>query len=158
MRGTTSALRLLFGLGVGSDYDGEWVYPGTGAPFHIFDGFALVNRLLCFAGPPNSRQGRATREMVHNCRRHLTATLDILQPTIAIQQGKSVSKWTDSVMTPGRTYSTNLREAFLGDHRVLVCSFSHPSARGNLRWGDSLSAPYLTEVVRPTLLSALRRL
>ena len=157
MRGTTSALRVIFGKGLGADYDGEWVYPANGNPFHIFDGFALVNRLLCFAGPPRSRQGRATRTMVGNCGSHLTATLSILQPTILILQGRAVTTWTNTILTPGRPYTPYLNEAHLGQHRLVVCTFSHPSARGLLRWGDNLKAPYLDDVVEPTLREALRR-
>jgi hypothetical protein len=157
MRGTTSALRVIFEKGLGADYDREWVYPANGKPFHIFDGFALVNRLLCFAGPPNSRQGRATPTMVSNCGRHLTATLSILKPTILIPQGKGVTTWTNTILTPSRTFTPFLREAHLGQLRMLVCTFSHPSARGPMRWGDSLTAPYLTGVVEPTLREALRR-
>ena len=53
MRGTTSALRALFGNGLGTDRGGEYVEPVNGRRFHIFDGFALVNRLLCSASPTN---------------------------------------------------------------------------------------------------------
>jgi hypothetical protein len=157
MRGTTSALRVIFGHDLGADYDGEWVYPANSEPFHIFDGFALVNRLLCFAGPPNSRQGRPTPTMVDNCARHLSATLFILQPTILVLQGKAVTSWTNTVLTAGRSYTPYLKEAHVGLHRMLVCRFSHPSARGDLRWGDRLNAHYLTNVVEPTLREALRR-
>ncbi len=87
MRGTTSALRVIFGKGLGDDYEGEWVYPENGKPFHIFDGFALVNRLLCYAGPEEGRRGRATPTMVSNCASHMSKTLSILQPTILILQG-----------------------------------------------------------------------
>lgn len=156
MRGTTSALRVIFGKGLEADYEGEWVYPVNGKKFHIYDGFALVNRLLCFAGPPNSRQGRGTRTMVSNCGVHLTETLSILEPTILILQGdKAATTW--NILTPGRSYTPYLNEAHLGQQRVLVCSFSHPSARGELRWGDRLDAPYLLNTVVPTLREALRR-
>jgi hypothetical protein len=154
MRGTTSALRVIFGKGLGADYDGEWVYPTNGEPFHIFDGFALVNRLLCFAGPPDTRQGRATPTMFNNCADHFIATLLILQPTILILQGKTVARWT-KVLTPSRIFTPFLYEAHLDHLRMLVCTFSHPSARKELRWGDTLTAPYLTEIVEPTLLTAL---
>ena len=160
MRGTTSALRVLFGKDLGADYEGELIHPANGKPFHIFDGFALVNRLLCFAGPPNSRQGRATPTMVSNCASHFNETISILKPTILILQGHNVTNWTKKVtaLVPHRTYSQYLYEARLGhQHRVLVCCFSHPSARLELRWGDSLNAPYLTDVVVPTLREALRR-
>jgi hypothetical protein len=49
MRGTTSALRVVFGGAPGEDFGGEWVEPVNGHPFHLFDGFALVNLLLCSA-------------------------------------------------------------------------------------------------------------
>lgn len=157
MRGTTSALRVIFGKGLGSNWDDEWVYPAKGKPFHIFDGFALVNRLLCFAGSEGTSQGRATPTMAANCGRHLTATLDILKPTILILQGKAVTTWTNTIVTPSRIFTPNLHEAHMGQTRTLVCTFSHPAARGSLRWGDNPTAPYVTDVVEPTLREALRR-
>jgi hypothetical protein len=50
MRGTTQALRIIFGKGPGTRFEDEFVTPSKGRAFHIFDGFALVNRLLCSAG------------------------------------------------------------------------------------------------------------
>lgn len=58
MRGTTSALRILFGNGLGADWEGEFVTTVNGERFHVFDAFALVNVLLCSAGPPRSSTGR----------------------------------------------------------------------------------------------------
>jgi hypothetical protein len=161
MRGTTSALRVIFGKDLGRDYKGEWVYPENDKKFHIFDGFALVNRLLCFAGPKGSRQGRATPTMVRNCGDHLRETLSILEPTILILQGKKAAI-IETVLTRGDTYGDFVHEAFVGEHRMVVCTFSHPSARDiegqpPLRWGGNLDAPYLTEVVEPTLQEALRQ-
>ena len=156
MKGTTSALRVIFGKGLGSDWDDEWVYPLNGKKFHIFDGFALVNRLLCFAGPPNSSQGRATPTMVSNCGRHLRETLTILQPTILILQGDKAAT-TETVLTSGDSYSEFVHEAFLGEHRMVVCKFSHPSARDPRRWGANLDADYLTKTVEQSLREALRR-
>jgi len=157
MRGTTSALRIIFGTGLGYDYAGEFVQSANGRPFHIFDGFALVNRLLCYAGPEKGVQARPTETMFTNCSRHLDATLDILEPTIVILQGKAVSLSTDKVLDRRRTYSDHLYEGFHRERRVMVCQFSHPSARGELRWGDDLHGPYL-KVVQRTLTAALRRL
>jgi hypothetical protein len=157
MRGTTSALRILMGTGVGKDYDGEVIHPDDGKPFHIFDGFALVNRLLCSASPPNGSNGRPTRTMFDNCSDHFAATLDILEPTIAILQGKAVAKWAMTALHAGQRFGKHLTEAYRGSHRMLVCEFSHPSAHGELRWGDRLDAPYLEHVVRPTLLAALQK-
>ena len=86
----------------------------------------------------------------------MAATLDILEPTILILQGKAAAKSADNVLTKGRIYSDNLYEGFLGERRSMVCEFSHPSARGHLRWGDDWNAVYL-RVVERTLKEALRR-
>lgn len=158
MRGITSALRVIFGQGLGVDYDDEFVFPSNGRPFHIFDGFALVNRLLCSAGPRDSSQGRPTPTMFQRCLEHFKATASILEPTLVILQGGQVRKWTESVFAPSRSYGDHLYETRLDGRRLLVCTFSHPSAHGALRWGDILEAPYLTNVVVPTLNDAVRRL
>ena len=59
---------------------------------------------------------------------------------------------------PQRDHRRALYESRVGGQRVLVCRFSHPSAHGALRWGDRLDAPYLVQVVEPTLLEAVGRL
>ncbi|OBF05693.1 hypothetical protein A5730_16485 [Mycobacterium sp. ACS4054] len=155
MRGTTSALRILMGTGEGTDYEGEVVKPNDGKPFHIFDGFALVNRLLCSAAPPGSSNGRPTATMFANCGEHFSATMKILEPTIVVIQGRAVGKWVKPILVPSRAYDDHHHEAFLGSHRMIVCTFSHPSAHGAHRWGDQPTAPYLRQVVRPTLRKAL---
>ncbi len=154
MRGTTTALRLLLGAGAGVDFDGEIVQPVRGRPFHLFDGFALVNRLLCSAGPVGSSQGRPTKVMASNCNAHFAATLSILEPTIVILQGAKVSAWATASLAPTRHRTEHLYEAILDGRRILVCTFSHPSARGASRWA-SPEAPYVTDVVAPTLRRAL---
>ncbi|MEX0741978.1 MAG: hypothetical protein WD079_04215, partial [Phycisphaeraceae bacterium] len=57
MRGTTSALRVLFGNGLGAVWEEEFVLDEDGDGFHVFDAFALVNVLLCSAHPPDSSVG-----------------------------------------------------------------------------------------------------
>jgi len=57
-----------------------------------------------------------------------------------------------------RRYGDTLYASKIGNARALVCAFSHPSARGELRWGDRLDSPYLNNVVAPTIRRALRRL
>jgi hypothetical protein len=155
MRGTTSALRVLLGAGLGPDHAGEFVHPARGRPFHIFDGFALVNRLLCSAGPPDSSQGRPTATMFRNCEPHFASTMAILEPTLVISQGRKVAKRVDQVFPREVAHGQFLHEAQAGYGKVLVCTFSHPSSHGVTRWGDRLDAPYLTEVVTPTLTEAL---
>jgi hypothetical protein len=117
MRGTTSALRTIFGLGQGLDHEDEFVQPVSGRPFDIFDGFALVNRLICSAGLMHSRQGRPTQTMFRNCSEHFTATTAILEPTLVILQGSSVAKWTSAVLEPGRSYGEHLYETYLNGRR-----------------------------------------
>lgn len=156
MRGTTTALRLLLGTGLGTDYEGEFVRPIKGRPFHVFDGFALVNRLLCSAGPPGGSQGRPTSTMARNCGIHFAATLSILEPTIVILQGAKVAKWAADVLASARHQTDYLYEAMHDGRRVAVCSFSHPSAHGSVRWGDRPDAPYVSQVVAPTLQAALQ--
>jgi hypothetical protein len=155
MRGTTTALRLLVGAGLGVDYDGEWVSPVAGRRFHIFDGFALVNRLLCSAGPVGSSQGRPTKTMAANCGVHFAGTMSILEPTIVILQGAKVSAWSQETLAPTRHHTDHLYEAELNGSRVLVCTFSHPSAHAAQRWA-SPDAPYVSDVVAPTLKAALK--
>ena len=158
MRGTTSALRTVFGKGLGTDHEDEFVRPSNGRAFHIFDGFALVNRLLCSAGPRGSSDGHPTKTMLGNCEEHFRATMSILQPTLVILQGKKVDVSTRSTFERTHSYSQELHEAVFEGERLLVCAFSHPSAHGALRWGDSLTAPYLNDVVVPTLKKAIRQL
>ena len=116
MRGTTSALRVLLGQGVGTDHGGEFIHPIKGKPFHIFDGFALVNRLPCSAGPVKKQPGSANANEASRAGTAVTtfsATLTILQPTIVILQGKAVEKWTSTVLERGRIYDRFHYEAHL---------------------------------------------
>lgn len=157
MRGTTSALRIIFGHGLGSDDAGEWISPVHGHAFHLFDGFALVNRLLCSAGPEGSSQGRSTPTMRDNCLEHFEATLAILDPTIVVLQGALVAKSSAEALPVVRELSSSLYESRgASDRRVMVCRFSHPAARGLFRWGDRLDSPYLNDVVVPTLQRAVK--
>lgn len=158
MRGTTSALRILFGKGLGTDHADEFVHPTRGRRFHVFDGFALVNLLLCSAGPDGSSQGRPTSTMFANCASHFTATLRILEPTVVVLQGVKVAQWAHRVLRPTAAITDHLHETHQDDRRILMCSFSHPSSRGATRWGDRIDQPYLEAVVAPTLNEVRSRL
>jgi hypothetical protein len=155
MRGTTSALRVIFGKGLGKNWEEELIQTCDGEPFHIFDAFALVNVLLCGAHPPKSARGRATKVMKQNCLKHFAATMKILQPTLLVLQGHGVLKWLSPVLGLMDERAPHLSEARLAGNRVLVCHFSHPAARGSLSWGNRLDAPYLLEVMEPTLRLAV---
>jgi hypothetical protein len=158
MRGTTSALRVILGTGVGEDWNDEFVETGEGERFHVFDGFALVNALLCSAHPVRGAQGRSTKVMQRNCLRHFDATIRILEPTLMVLQGEGVQNWIAPVLGLMHDRTEHLAEANIGGNRVLVCRFSHPSARGVLQWGARLDAPYLREIVEPTLRLAVESL
>lgn len=88
----------------------------------------------------------------------MSATLEILEPTILVLQGRTATAWTETGLVQTRRFTTNLSEAQFNGKRVLMCEFSHPSAREPQRWGANLDSPYLNEVVSPTLKSAVRRL
>jgi hypothetical protein len=92
--------------------------------------------------------------MRDNCVEHFEATLRILQPTVVILQGRGVARWTASALPKERSISEHLYESTIGNQPAIVCSFSHPSAHGDQRWGDSLSAPYILDVIEPTLADA----
>jgi hypothetical protein len=151
MRGTTSALRIIFGKGLGADREGEFVDTIEGERFHIFDAFALVNVLLCSAHRPGTSEGRSSPTMQRNCLRHFSSTLEILEPSLVVLQGKNLQQWTSSVFQRTQRLSPYLAVGQIAGMKILLCEFSHPSAHGPLRWGDSLSAQYLSEIVAPTL-------
>lgn len=155
MRGVTSALRLIFDKGLGTDWDGEFIQTADGDRFHIFDAFALVNVLLCAAHKPGSATGQATNVMKRNCLKHFAATLEILEPTLLVLQGVGVQNWVAPALGMMEEITPYLARAHLRGADPLVCRFSHPSARGKLRWGARLDASYLIEVVEPTIRRAI---
>jgi hypothetical protein len=155
MRGTTSALRLIFDKGLGADWDGEFVETTEGDRFHVFDGFALANVLLCGAHRPGSAHGAASKVMRRNCLKHFAATLQILEPTLLVLQGEGVQEWIAPVLGLMEEITPHLARAKLAGSDPLVCRFSHPSARAPLAWGNRIDAPYLTEVVEPTIRLAV---
>ena len=161
MRGTTSALRLLFGQPLGGDpWDENIVVDGEYR--HLFDAFALINALSCSATAGRTgKNGKSTTVMRRNCVEHLRATVQILQPTVLVVQGNVAQKM--------------LSEAFpdlerMGDEGGLIPSlgtalamFAHTTARSDWRRGDrehlqwaTLDSPYLLDEVAP-LLSGLSR-
>ena len=73
MKGTTLILRLLLGREPGEDKEGESLLGDLNS--HVFDGFALVNYLLCtVVEKPGVMKGYSSREMQRNCSRHFLAT------------------------------------------------------------------------------------
>lgn len=153
MRGTTLALRTIFDL-PGTDHSSEFL-DLDGEAVHIFDCFALVNRLLCAAHLKGTSTGKPTKTMFRNCERHFQNTLEILEPTIVVVQGIKVWKRCQHVLVPVKQRGQNLFECELAGSVVTVAAFTHPSAWGADRW-DSPTSPYFKNVVRPTLKRAVR--
>jgi hypothetical protein len=157
MKGTASILRLLLGREPGIDAAGEQLLPGA----HIFDGFALVNYLLCSAlreqrNPFSDRytgsaKGASTATMRRNCARHFLRTLEILEPTILVAQGSGVRRWMGAALRL-RESAARTEKIMIGGAMVDLVTLYHPSAGGNAGyWGRSTRSGYLLDVVAPTL-------
>lgn len=152
MKGTTSLLRLLYGRPPGDDYEGEWVTTTDGVRIHLFEAFALVNYLICSATPEGSSRGQSTRLMKTNCARHFRSVLELLQPTVLVCQGKGFSSWVVKALGVGRVEAQDRVFHFeLGGVRGVGAILNHPSTPNWVHSWGSLRAPYLREMVLPTV-------
>lgn len=158
MAGVTSTLRLLLGRELGTEKEGEKLMQSA----HIFDGFALVNYLLCttIEEPRDSSQkgggkARPSTAMKRNCARHVRATLEILDPTLIVIHGKGVYSWMEKyqLLEPGNSQ----KSMRINGNMVDVLTFDHPSAPGKGYWGRSLNSTYLIETVAPQIKAHLRK-
>lgn len=163
MRGTTSLLRYLLGQPFGTDYPREFIEVGMQS-VHVFECFSLVNFLMCSALEADlteaipsrgrgSKPGRSTRTMQLNCASHYRRTLEILEPTVVIAQGKGVRRWMRGSIDSVQSLSHHLpvERIRLGRIECLLATFSHPAAPSRENWGMNDRQPYLLEVVAPTL-------
>ena len=127
---------------------------------HIFDGFALINYLLCTAlkKPRNKAQdargaghGYSSPTMRRNCRRHFRRTLEILEPTVIIVQGIGVRKWMANAL-PLSEYRDLHETIEVGGRTIDLLTFSHPSAGGQFGFGgNSPHKAYLVGIVAPAI-------
>jgi hypothetical protein len=161
MRGTTSALRLLFGYDVGSDYDQEWISVNK-AKVHLFECFSLVNYMMCAAfDDETSNRGNSTETMQENCARHFSAILHRLRPTVIVLQGVWVRQWISkygALELPKKPPACHFERVQIGDTESSLLSFSHPSQPGNMNWGRNDKADYLIHTVVPTIRECLSQL
>jgi len=155
MRGTTSALRILLCVGLGTDHETEFIKTLDGTSFHLFDAFALVNVLLCAAGPSDSSRGRSTTTMQRNCLDHFAETVRILEPTILVLQGRGVQRWIAPKIKQLWTIADHVFAATIAGVDTVICSFTHPSAHSPLGWGSRLDGEYLVHTVQPALVAAI---
>ena len=163
MRGTTSLLRLLIGRDPDRDYESEWITISGRHRVHLFDAFALTNFLLCSAiaagqADTGSKRGRSTRTMQQRCGEHFSATIRILEPTVVVNQGRSVRHWMTPLLDHERQVSPQLERVRIAGHEFLMASFTHPSVPSAGNWGTDDRRPYLLEVVAPTVRQVHREL
>ena len=152
MQGVTSTLRLLLGRKPGEDNEGERLLDDV----HVFDGFALVNYLLCTAlkeprsgGEKGAGTGNSSGVMQRNCARHFRKTMEILEPTVIVAHGVALRQWMANPELPERLQ--------INGNWVDVLTFVHPSAPGKGFWGRGLGAqPYLAETVTSRIEAFLR--
>lgn len=159
MRGTASLLRLLLGREPGADLEGEALPVGQDAS--VYDGFALVNALMCSAineisESGFSSKGRASSHMFKNCSRHLRSILDILEPTVIVAQGSSdVAWWLCHAL--GVERRPGIQSILLNGRPVDLYVFAHPSAGGGYGyWGSSPRTRYLQDVIAPAIRENVR--
>lgn len=151
MRGTTSALRAAIGRQPADDRLGELIdLPNEPAPLHLFDCYAMANIRLCSATVAGTSSSRGTRTMSRNCLRHLSATIEILEPTMIIVQGVPVADDLEPIVTTRERLSDELRLVTIGGVDAVLASFTHPSAKSlHQHWGRLTSADYLWDTVTP---------
>ena len=155
MKGTTSLLRLLFGIPLGFDVKKEYIVIND-SKFHIYDGYVLVNYHLCSAVIPGTTKSRPTKQMEKNCFKHFHKTLTVLEPTIIAVQGKTIWNPVSQAFDSIHQISDSLFKARIGRQESFLCFFSHPSSWGDLNWGKNEPTPYLIETVVPTVKNILQ--
>ena len=140
MRGVTRILQVLWGLppDKGSEYiDGD---------LHVLDAFAMANSTLCSKTDGESRQGEPTDCMRGNCSTHLRRTIELLEPTIIVTQGKSPEKAIKiKNVTDKRTSLADFIDCVsVGRVKAIWCRSNHPSY-----W--RFEKNYFPGVVKPAL-------
>ena len=158
MKGTTSALRLIFGRETGADHTAEYLTVEDGQRMHLYECFALVNYLLCSAVKAPSRRGCSTETMKRNCGEHFRHTLEILEPSVVIVQGRGFWTWVRQAFDGLMTRDDVVYGGRIGGQGVQIAAFTHPSATGISNWGANDRTPYLQHVVRPALREIRRRM
>ena len=95
--------------------------------------------------------------MRQNCAPHFKRALQILEPTVVIAQG--TFGWLQQhVFDRIEGGSNAIHEASIGPFRCLVAEFTHPSAHGELDWGNNERSPYLLSTVAPSVAQIHERL
>lgn len=153
MRGTTSVLRLLFGIPLGGEHADEFLQFADSDKYHIFDAFALVNYLLCSAvNEGEGRRGKSTPVMHRNCLVHFKKSIEILEPTIVIVQGKSFWSSIRNAFSNLTKVADELYVGTINQQKTMIAVFTHPSTPDKIHnWGRDAKTPYLLGEVVPTI-------
>ncbi|HRW08393.1 MAG TPA: hypothetical protein P5121_24990 [Caldilineaceae bacterium] len=152
MKGITNVLRLLFGKGLGTDYAGELITLADGSQVHLLHCFALVNYLLCSAhSTKRSKRGESTATMRRNCNEHFRATLEILEPTVVIVEGKAIWPHVRRAFDDIVVVEEPIFRAKLGAREMFVISLTHPSSMHPHNWGVNHNTIYLLNTVAPAI-------
>ena len=160
MKGVASTLRLLLGRDLGDDDEGERLLGG-----HIFDGFALVNYLLCTAlaevRGKNSRfsgKGYSSPRMQRNCARHFLRTMEVLEPTVIVVHGLALRRWIGNALPLPPPEGEIAEMVEISGRPVDLLTFAHPSAGGHSGWwGTTPRTRYLRKTVAPAIRDFRRR-
>jgi uracil-DNA glycosylase len=138
MKGTTSLLRLIFKIGLGCDWQGEFLQI-NGKRVHIFDAFALLNSSPCTAERP-SGSAKPTNTMLQNCSNHLKAALEELAPTMIVAEGNLAAEAL-RMAGYGSEKSPTIERISTSYGPIMLLKFKHPSARGKFNWGSNERMP-----------------
>ncbi|MDP9237216.1 MAG: hypothetical protein M3P30_07455 [Chloroflexota bacterium] len=162
LRATTNALSLM--LGVGTDGPGGESILVDGTVRHVLDCFVLTNSTLCSAlvkhsttGQPTT-SGRPTPEMKQHCVEHLSAMLDIWEPTILLLQGDSAIATARSALNADLVRGTAI-DLQINSTNCRVCPVTHPNSHSSSK-PDTLgwihpTSHYFRETIIPMLREVL---
>ena len=159
MKGVASTLRLLLSRELGNDDAGERLLEG-----HIFDGFALVNYLLCTAlkevRGKNARwsgKGYSSPMMQRNCAPHFLRTMEILEPTVVVVHGLALRDWiANALPLPANRKTSEVVD--IAGRPVSLFTFAHPSAGGRYGWwGATPHKRYLCDTIAPAIRESRER-
>ncbi len=149
MAGTEAALEVLLQAKSGTRH----VRVAGVGRCHVFDCFAMVNATRCSQLKSQGTDGEGSRTMYRRCARHLSAAIDLLEPTIIVCQGRSepVSPATSvrSAVSVLKQLDSHVYLARRDGRAFVVVELTHPSRN----WVSYKDTRFNTQI-RPVLEAA----